>query len=250
MSTVLIENIHVQMQRTPAIARAVAEGAGETAVPLLLILLCILSVFIPAFIMAEPVHSLFVPLSISVGLAVITAYALSSTIVPVLSIWLLKPLGIGKPQRASAATTQLLNFTQPHSTNAFADEVVHGYYQAYLRPDADSTSLPLPRPAEVRPAARRRGRADHRLGRVPGTHLTRGRKTGPEHSVGLLTPSHAVGVACSLRRRSSDVAEFVSVPLPRLQRPESSPIPLEGRHPGIWLKAAQRAESHAMLAVW
>ncbi len=101
MSTVLIENIHVQMQRTPAIARAVAEGAGETAVPLLLILLCILSVFIPAFIMAEPVHSLFVPLSISVGLAVITAYALSSTIVPVLSIWLLKPLGIGKPQRAS-----------------------------------------------------------------------------------------------------------------------------------------------------
>ena len=69
--------------------------------------------------MAEPVHSLFVPLSISVGLAVITAYALSSTIVPVLSIWLLKPLGIGKPQRASAATTQLLNFTQPHSTNAY-----------------------------------------------------------------------------------------------------------------------------------
>ena len=100
MSTVLIENIHVQMQRTPSIARAVAVGAGETAVPLLLILLCILSVFIPAFIMAEPVRSLFVPLSLSVGFAVITAYVLSSTIVPVLSIWLLKPLGIGNPQTA------------------------------------------------------------------------------------------------------------------------------------------------------
>ncbi len=37
--------------------------------------------------------------------------------------------------------TQLLNFTQPHSTNAYADEVVHGFYQAYLGRDADSASL-------------------------------------------------------------------------------------------------------------
>jgi multidrug efflux pump subunit AcrB len=93
MSTVLIENIHVQMDITPSLARAVAQAAGECAVPLLLILLCILSVFIPAFIMAEPVRSLFVPLALAVGFAVTTAYLLSGTLVPVASVWLLKHRG-------------------------------------------------------------------------------------------------------------------------------------------------------------
>src|SRR6202008_2799620 len=55
-ATVSLENIHVQMERTPSLARAVERGSNETAVPRLLALLCILSVFIPAFIMAEPVR--------------------------------------------------------------------------------------------------------------------------------------------------------------------------------------------------
>ena len=63
-ATVSIENIHVQMTRTPSLARAVERGSLETAVPRLLAMLCILSVFIPAFIMAEPVRSLFLPLSL------------------------------------------------------------------------------------------------------------------------------------------------------------------------------------------
>jgi multidrug efflux pump subunit AcrB len=89
-ATVSIENIHVQMGQTPSLARAVERGSNETAVPRLLALLCILSVFIPAFIMAEPVRSLFVPLSLAVGFAMVSSYVLSSTVVPVLSVWLLK----------------------------------------------------------------------------------------------------------------------------------------------------------------
>ncbi len=89
-ATVSIENIHVQMTRTPSLARAVERGSNETAVARLLAMLCILSVFIPAFIMAEPVRSLFVPLALAVGFAMIASYFLSSTIVPVLSVWLLK----------------------------------------------------------------------------------------------------------------------------------------------------------------
>jgi multidrug efflux pump subunit AcrB len=89
-ATVSIENIHVQMTRTPSLARAVERGSNETAVPRLLALLCILSVFIPAFIMAEPVRSLFLPLSLAVGFAMVSSYVLSSTVVPVLSVWLLK----------------------------------------------------------------------------------------------------------------------------------------------------------------
>jgi multidrug efflux pump subunit AcrB len=88
-ATVTIENIHVQMLHTPSLARSIERAGGETAVPRLLALVCILSVFIPAFIMAEPVRSLFVPLALAVGFAMTTSYFLSSTLVPVLSVWLL-----------------------------------------------------------------------------------------------------------------------------------------------------------------
>jgi multidrug efflux pump subunit AcrB len=43
--------------------------------------------------MAEPVRSLFVPLALAVGFAMISSYLLSSTVVPVLSVWLLKHEG-------------------------------------------------------------------------------------------------------------------------------------------------------------
>ncbi len=92
-ATVEIENIHVQMRLTPSLSRAVLRGNHITAVPRLLALLCILSVFIPAFIMNEPVRSLFLPLSLAVGFAMISSYLLSSTFVPVLSVWLLKHHG-------------------------------------------------------------------------------------------------------------------------------------------------------------
>ncbi len=89
-ATVEIENIHTQMEHTPSMSRAVRQGNMETAVPRLLALLCILCVFIPSFIMTGAVRALFVPLSLAVGGAMITSYLLSSTFVPVLSVWLLE----------------------------------------------------------------------------------------------------------------------------------------------------------------
>jgi multidrug efflux pump subunit AcrB len=89
-ATVEIENIHTQMEHTPSMSRAVRQGNTETAVPRLLALLCILSVFIPSFIMEGAVRSLFVPLSLAVGASMVTSYLLSSTLVPVLSVWLLE----------------------------------------------------------------------------------------------------------------------------------------------------------------
>ena len=71
MATVTIENMHVQMRRTPMIATAVLRGNRATAVPILLALLCILSVFVPAFIMGDPLRSLFMPLTLAVGFAMI-----------------------------------------------------------------------------------------------------------------------------------------------------------------------------------
>jgi multidrug efflux pump subunit AcrB len=89
-ATVEIENIHTQMEHTASMSRAVRQGNMETAVPRLLALLCILSVFIPSFIMQGAVRALFVPLSLAVGGAMITSYLLSSTFVPVCSVWLLE----------------------------------------------------------------------------------------------------------------------------------------------------------------
>jgi multidrug efflux pump subunit AcrB len=92
-ATVTIENTHVQMEHTPFVATAVLHASNATAVPRLLALLCILSVFIPAFIMSDPLRSLFMPLTLGVGFAMISSYILSSTFVPILCVKLLKHKG-------------------------------------------------------------------------------------------------------------------------------------------------------------
>ena len=89
-STVEVENIHHQMERTRSVARSVRRGNQQTAVPRLLAMLCVLAVFIPSFFMQGAARSLFVPLSLAVGLAMVSSYLLSSTFVPVLSTWLLR----------------------------------------------------------------------------------------------------------------------------------------------------------------
>lgn len=89
-ATVEIENIHTQMEHTDSIARAVRQGNLQTAIPRLLAMLCILAVFVPSFFMQGAARGLFVPLSLAVGFAMIASYILSSTFVPVLSVWLLR----------------------------------------------------------------------------------------------------------------------------------------------------------------
>ena len=89
-ATVEVENIHTQMAKTDSIALAVRRGNAETAVPRLLAMLCILAVFIPSFFMQGAARALFVPLSLAVGFSMIACYLLSSTFVPVLSVWLLR----------------------------------------------------------------------------------------------------------------------------------------------------------------
>ena len=52
-------------------------------------MLCILAVFVPAFFMQGAARNLFVPLALAVGFAMVASYVLSSTLVPVLVVWLL-----------------------------------------------------------------------------------------------------------------------------------------------------------------
>ena len=98
-ATVEVENIHTQMARTDSIALAVRLGNAQTAVPRLLAMLCILAVFIPAFFMQGAAQRLFTPLALAVGFAMIGSYILSSTFVPVVSVWLLRHVHVTSGRR-------------------------------------------------------------------------------------------------------------------------------------------------------
>jgi multidrug efflux pump subunit AcrB len=89
--TVLLENIHVHLDAGENVARAVHHASGEVALPRLLAMLAVLAVFLPSFFMTGPAHSLFLPLSLAVGFAMLASYLLSSSLVPVLANWMLKP---------------------------------------------------------------------------------------------------------------------------------------------------------------
>jgi multidrug efflux pump subunit AcrB len=108
-STVVIENIHTWMGKCPSLARAILEGTAETTVPILLAMLCILAVFLPSFMMEGAARGLFVPLAISVGFAMVSAFILSITFVPVISGWLLK---LDHQQHGEAAAEGRLSFAR------------------------------------------------------------------------------------------------------------------------------------------
>jgi multidrug efflux pump subunit AcrB len=88
-STVVMENIHAHLAQGQGRARAVLEAGKEVQIPQLLAVLCVLAVFVPSFFMVGVSRALFVPLSLAVGFAMAASYLLSSSLVPVLSTWLL-----------------------------------------------------------------------------------------------------------------------------------------------------------------
>lgn len=89
-ATVTIENIHQHLEMGKSKAKAVYDACTEISFPLLLILLSILSVFAPSFLMQGVPKAMFLPLSLSVGFAMLASYGLAQSLVPVLTIWILK----------------------------------------------------------------------------------------------------------------------------------------------------------------
>ena len=131
-ATVEVENIHTQFEHTPNIARAVRLGNAQTAVPRLLAMLCILAVFLPSFFMVGSARALFVPMSLAVGFSMVTSYFLSSTFVPVMSVWLLRQgkkgrKGEGEKGTGANSPSPLL----PFSLSSF--DRFRGVYEQALR---------------------------------------------------------------------------------------------------------------------
>lgn len=96
-ATVAIENIHTHLARGTPVGRAVLEASGEVLTPRLLAMLAVVAVFVPSFFMTGVSRSLFVPLSLAVGCAMVASFLLSSSLVPVLAVWM---LGRGHAERA------------------------------------------------------------------------------------------------------------------------------------------------------
>jgi len=93
-ATVTIENIHQHLELGLSVGnskkQAILDACSEVSFPLLLILLCILAVFAPAFVMSGVPKAMFLPLSLSIAFAMIVSFVAAQTLVPVISIWLLK----------------------------------------------------------------------------------------------------------------------------------------------------------------
>ena len=89
-ATVTIENIHQHLEMGKPKRLAILDACEEISFPLLLILLCILAVFAPSFVMTGVPKAMFLPLSLSIGFAMIISFVAAQTLVPVISNWLLK----------------------------------------------------------------------------------------------------------------------------------------------------------------
>ncbi|QRR00838.1 efflux RND transporter permease subunit [Dyadobacter sandarakinus] len=104
-ATVTIENIHQHLEMGKPKKQAIYDACKEVALPLLLILLCIIAVFAPSFIMSGVPRAMFLPLSLSIGFAMTVSYFLAQSLVPILANWMLKEHGHSENELAEPKIT-------------------------------------------------------------------------------------------------------------------------------------------------
>ncbi|HTC83530.1 MAG TPA: efflux RND transporter permease subunit [Rhizomicrobium sp.] len=88
-ATVTIENIHRNQTLGKGLTRAIFDGSAEVIQPLTVATLAICIVFFPVMLLEGPARFLFIPLAITVVLAMIASYLLSFSVVPAFSRYLL-----------------------------------------------------------------------------------------------------------------------------------------------------------------
>jgi multidrug efflux pump subunit AcrB len=133
-ATVTIENIHQHLEMGKTKRQAVLDACLEISFAKLLILLCILAVFAPSFIMTGVPRAMFLPLSMAIGFAMIVAFLSSQTLVPVISVWLLKTehlKGHGQGERAHAVMA-LDQKEEKQLEQHRAEEAVHPHANGFF----------------------------------------------------------------------------------------------------------------------
>src|SRR4029453_5363113 len=89
-ATVVMENIHRNQSLGKPLTVAILDGSAEVIQPLTVATLCICIVFFPVVFLTGPARFLFIPLAITVVLAMLASYVLSFTVVPAFARQLLK----------------------------------------------------------------------------------------------------------------------------------------------------------------
>ena len=97
-ATVTIENIHRNQSLGKPLTVAILDGCAEVVTPLTVATLAICIVFLPVFLLEGAARYLFIPLGITVVLAMLASYALSFTIVPTMARMLLTDHGHVAPK--------------------------------------------------------------------------------------------------------------------------------------------------------
>ncbi|HJY80875.1 MAG TPA: efflux RND transporter permease subunit, partial [Candidatus Binatia bacterium] len=82
-SIVVLENIHRHLEMGKPLGEAVADGASEVALPMLVITISILIVYLPIVFFTGIIRFLFVPLALAVVYAMGASYVASLTVAPV-----------------------------------------------------------------------------------------------------------------------------------------------------------------------
>jgi hypothetical protein len=90
-ATVTIENINWHLEQGKDVVTAILDGAEQIVAPAFVSLLCICIVFVPMFFLEGVSRFLFVPMALSVMLAMTFSFFLSRTLVPTMAKYLLKP---------------------------------------------------------------------------------------------------------------------------------------------------------------
>ena len=119
-ATVAIENIHQHLEMGKSKSRAIADASQEVSFPLLLITICILAVFAPAFLMSGVPKGMFLPLSLSVGFSMIASYLLSQTFVPVITNWWLGEIKVDHTTKKPSSFERFKMFYLSLIDNALA----------------------------------------------------------------------------------------------------------------------------------
>lgn len=108
-ATVDIENIHAHMARGEPVTRATLAAGIETRVPRFLAMLSIIAVFVPSFFMTGVTKALFMPLSLAVGFCMIWSFFMSSSLVPVMAVYLVKHKHSGNENEGKGFFSKLRN---------------------------------------------------------------------------------------------------------------------------------------------
>ena len=117
-ATVTIENINWHLEQGKDVHTAIMDGAHQIVGPAFVSLLCICIVFIPMFFLNGVAHYLFVPMAEAVVFAMIASFILSRTLVPTMSLYILRVHSIdGHPSGELLQNAQPNHHSPSHSHN-------------------------------------------------------------------------------------------------------------------------------------